>query len=126
MVVPYHLLSNDVIDWMKQYMPPTFYVHIDVNDVIDWMERYIPSILYVHIGVNDVIDWMKQYILPTLYVHIDVIVDSTKVPVLKNITYFFFFFVCPWPDPSFSYKKMDDARTHFASMLCMFWRYNEY
>ncbi len=90
------------------------------------MDWYIPSILYVHIGVNNVIDWMKQYILPTLYVHMVVIVDSTKVPVLKNITYFFSFFVCPWPDPSFAYKKMDDAQTHFGSMLCMFWRYTEY
>jgi hypothetical protein len=111
MVVPYHLLSNDVIDWMKQYMPPTFYVHIVVNDVIDWMEWYIPSILcvhigvndaidwmkqyilpilYVHIGVNDAIDWMTQYILPTLYVHIVVIVDSTKVPVLIFFLIFFF------------------------------------
>ncbi len=125
MVVPYHLLSNDVIDWMKQYMPSTFYVHIDVNDVIDWMERYIPSILYVDIGVNDVIDWMKQYILPTLYVQVVVIANSTKVSVLKNSTYLFIFFVCPWPDPSFSYKKMDDAQTHFGSVLCMFWRSTE-
>jgi hypothetical protein len=32
--------------------------------------------------------------------------------------FLFFFWVCPWPDPSFSKKKMDDAQTHFRSMLC--------
>jgi hypothetical protein len=37
-----------------------------------------------------------------LYVQVVVIVNSTKVPVLKNITYLFIFFVCPWPDPSLS------------------------
>lgn len=50
---------------------------------------------------------------------------NIKKKNLKSTACFFIFLVCPWPDPSFSPKKTDDAQTQFGPMLCTFCACNE-